>query len=186
MKEWPELALTELSLWLCRPVGQEECNGFQYNSPPSSMDGAKVAKKNGQRNFDQVLEKAMESGDITQLDTWMMYSLPEKEGCGGFYQVVSDEGHLVARYGYRMTSKDAKKSRVPWFEIARVGDEHAPDPMELWTVDHLVEVVPGVTRVKLVIYQFDFERANRESKQASSRRAPRAGPLLRSSTSRNC
>ena len=72
MQDWPELAFTELSLWLCRPVGHDETAGFQYNSPPSSMDGAKVAKKNGQRNFDQVLEKALESGDITQLDTWMM------------------------------------------------------------------------------------------------------------------
>ena len=72
MQDWPELAFTELSLWLCRPVGHDETAGFQYNSPPSSMDGAKVAKKNGQRNFDQVLEKALETGDITQLDTWMM------------------------------------------------------------------------------------------------------------------
>ena len=108
-----------------------------------------------------------------------VYSLPEKEGCGGLYQVVSDEVDLVARYAYRMTSKEAKKARVPWFEIARVGDEHAPDPMELWTVDHLVEAVPGATRVKSVLYQFDFETANREIKQAGGGwRDPNRGWLL--------
>jgi hypothetical protein len=71
MSEWPELAFAELSLFLGRPVGRMECDGFEYNGPPTSMSGAKVAKKNGVKNFDQLLEEAFAGSEITRVDAWM-------------------------------------------------------------------------------------------------------------------
>ena len=72
MSSWRDLAFLELSIFLGRPAGSAECIGFAHYSPPTHMDGAKVAKKNGAMNFDLVLAAAMESGDLTRANSWMM------------------------------------------------------------------------------------------------------------------
>ena len=73
MASWDDLAFLELSLYLGRPAGKGERQGFVHNAPPTVMDGVRSAKKaHSAVNFDAVLEKALETGDISAASTWMM------------------------------------------------------------------------------------------------------------------
>ena len=72
MSTFDDLAFTELSLFLGRPVGPTERVGGAYNSPPHIMDGAVKAKKAGSKNFDAVLATAMETGDIAPVNSWVL------------------------------------------------------------------------------------------------------------------
>ena len=65
----------ELSLLLGRAVAYSECEGGAYGSPATGMQGAIKAKKSATNpsayNIDQVVAKALETGEATMLEQWL-------------------------------------------------------------------------------------------------------------------
>ena len=72
MTDFDDLAFVELTVHLGRPAGPLERIGGAHNSPPTTMDGARTAKKHGAPNFDQVVAAALESGSIDRINSWIM------------------------------------------------------------------------------------------------------------------
>lgn len=72
MVDFDALAFLELSLYLGRPASQLERIGAAHHSPPTTMDGARTAKKHGATNLDTLVAAALESGDISKINSWMI------------------------------------------------------------------------------------------------------------------
>ena len=72
MTEFDDLAFTELTVHLGRPAGPLERVDGAHNSPPTTMAGARTAKKHGAPNFDQVVAAALEASSIDRINSWIM------------------------------------------------------------------------------------------------------------------
>ena len=105
-----------------------------------------------------------------------VYSLPKGEGWGGLYRVEGFEeveprdgemdADITARFACLDMGKAARKKAAgkSVFSFDMWASTHAPDPDELWVVDHLVEKAVGTPRYEKVT--FDFERANHEIRRS--------------------
>ena len=76
MPDLNTLLFVELSKELGRPVGASETEGGAYRSPPTIMKGATAAKKAAPagsfRTYTSVIQSAKESGDLRELEEWIM------------------------------------------------------------------------------------------------------------------
>ena len=76
MTDLNTLLFVELSKELGRPVGASETEGGAYRSPPTIMKGATAAKKAAPagsfRTYTSVIQSAKESGDLRELEEWIM------------------------------------------------------------------------------------------------------------------
>ena len=62
-----DIAFLELTLALARSVGEGELDGWQYKGPVQLAAGASKVKKWGIKTYDDVLDEANKSGDLTRV-----------------------------------------------------------------------------------------------------------------------
>ena len=104
------------------------------------------------------------------------YHLSEVEGeVGGLYQILTPSpeeslehpGGIVGAWAYIDGGRAVRKmSKLPVWTVKASGPRYAPDPRELWTVDHLVSPLGGSSAGTLSRFAFDWREANRQIKQA--------------------
>ena len=104
------------------------------------------------------------------------YHLPKEEGQpGGLYQILTpscDEarlhpGGIIGTWAYIDGGRAVRQmSKLPVWTVKTMGWRYAPDPRELWTVDHLVAPLKGSAAGTLKRFSFDWREANRQIGQA--------------------
>ena len=104
------------------------------------------------------------------------YHLPKEDGQpGGLYQiltpshdeVLSHPGGIIGIWAYIDGGRAVRQlSKLPVWTVKTTGERYAPDPRELWTVDHLVTPLKGSAAGTLKRYSFDWREANRQIGQA--------------------
>ena len=104
------------------------------------------------------------------------YHLPKEEGQpGGLYQILTpscDEarlhpGGIIGTWAYIDGGRAVRQmSKLPVWTVKTMGWRYAPDPRELWTVDHLVTPLKGSAAGTLKRFSFDWREANRQIGQA--------------------
>ena len=110
MSDHRQLRRLELSLHLCRAVGDKEIENGEYGVPPNNMVGGKNAVKALITTFDKVLDAAVKAKDVTAVEN----------------HIINTTGVLSGRTGNAWDRANATVINTWWMETTRtVKDETA-------------------------------------------------------------